>query len=124
MDASQPNYTYNLQSTGKVEVQSASSAKLPPVSSSSGLKQVALTSGVKVSFSDEQTVKKIERALKAMQGPETSFEMSVHEATNAVMIKVLNKETGEVIREVPPERTLDIVAKFMEINGLLVDKKA
>jgi flagellar protein FlaG len=123
IDTSQHTYSYNSQNIAKVEVQSVKSERIPLVTSTAGLKQVGLTTGLKVSISDEQTVRKIERALKAMQGPETSFEMSMHEATNTVMIKVLNKETGELIREVPPEKTLDIVAKFMEINGLLVDKK-
>ncbi|XEC95379.1 flagellar protein FlaG [Paenibacillus tarimensis] len=80
-------------------------------------------SGTKVSIGDEQVVKNIERVLKALQGPSTSFEMSVHEATNAIVIKVMNKETGELIREVPPEKTLDLVAKFMEINGILIDER-
>jgi flagellar protein FlaG len=39
------------------------------------------------------------------------------------MVKVLNKDTGELIREVPPEKTLDLVASMMEIAGILVDEK-
>ncbi|WP_167686495.1 flagellar protein FlaG, partial [Paenibacillus polymyxa] len=31
---------------------------------------------------------------------------------------------GELIREIPPEKTLDLVAKMMEIAGILVDEKA
>ncbi|QDH20844.1 flagellar protein FlaG [Saccharibacillus brassicae] len=79
--------------------------------------------GVSISISDEQLLKTIDRAVKAMQGPETTLEINIHEKTHQLMIKVLNKESGELIREIPPEKTLDLVAKMMEIAGILVDQK-
>jgi flagellar protein FlaG len=47
----------------------------------------------------------------------------VHKETKAIMVKVLNKDTGELIREIPPEKTLDIVANMMEIAGIIIDEK-
>ena len=79
--------------------------------------------GVKMSIGDEQLIKAIDRAIKALEGPSTTFEMKVHEQTKAVTVKVFNKETGELIREIPPEKTLDLVAKMMEFAGILVDEK-
>ncbi len=52
------------------------------------------------------------------------LEFSVHEATNRVMVKVLDRQTDEVIREIPPEQMLDLLAKLQELVGLLVDKRA
>lgn len=52
------------------------------------------------------------------------LEFSVHEATNRIMVKVLDRETDEVLREIPPEQMLNLVAKLQELVGLLVDKKA
>lgn len=79
--------------------------------------------GVKVSIGEEQLIRTIERAVKSLQGPETTLDISIHEKTNEIMVKVLNKDTGDVIREVPPERTLDLVASMMEIAGILIDEK-
>ncbi|WP_339278964.1 flagellar protein FlaG [Paenibacillus sp. FSL W8-1187] len=79
--------------------------------------------GAKPTVSDEQKIKAVDRAIKAMEGPHTKVEFSVHKETNAIMIKVLNKDTNELIREVPPEKTLDVAAKLMEIAGLLVDTR-
>lgn len=79
--------------------------------------------GVNVSIAEEQLIRTIERAVKSLQGPQTTLEISIHEKTNDIMVKVLNKDTGELIREVPPEKTLDLVAKMMEIAGILVDEK-
>ncbi|OKP90597.1 hypothetical protein A3842_03225 [Paenibacillus sp. P3E] len=79
--------------------------------------------GANVSMAEEQLIKTIERAVKSLQGPQTTLEISIHEKTHDIMVKVLNKDTGELIREVPPEKTLDLVAKMMEIAGILVDEK-
>ncbi|MBT2282015.1 flagellar protein FlaG [Paenibacillus polymyxa] len=91
----------------------------PSVSNPKELK----TSVVQNSVVNEQLVKTIERAIKSLEGPQTSLEISVHEKTHDIMVKVLNRETGELIREIPPEKTLDLVAKMMEIAGILIDEK-
>ncbi|MDP9699852.1 flagellar protein FlaG [Paenibacillus intestini] len=79
--------------------------------------------GLHIPPSDEHLIKAIDKAVKALQGPTTTLEMSVHEKTHQILVKVLNKETGEVIREIPPEKTLDLVAKMMEIAGIIIDEK-
>ncbi|MNO38665.1 flagellar protein FlaG [compost metagenome] len=79
--------------------------------------------GVNVSVAEGQLIRTIERAVKSLQGPQTTLEISIHEKTHDIMVKVLNKDTGELIREVPPEKTLDLVASMMEIAGILVDEK-
>ncbi|RXZ83557.1 flagellar protein FlaG [Paenibacillaceae bacterium] len=76
-----------------------------------------------MSIGEEQLVRNIDRAIKALQGPETAVEISVHEKTRAFMVKVLNKETGELIREIPPEKTLELVAKMMEFAGIIIDER-
>ncbi|MGF9699797.1 flagellar protein FlaG [Paenibacillus sp. MABNR03] len=68
-------------------------------------------------------VEELKKAIEAIQGPQKSLEFSVHEETHSIMIKVTNRETGELIREVPPEKLLDVAAKMMELAGLIVDKK-
>lgn len=79
--------------------------------------------GMNVAPGDEHLIKAIDKAIKALQGPTTTLEMSVHEKTHQILVKVLNKETGELIREIPPEKTLDLVAKMMEIAGIVIDQK-
>ncbi|KOS00987.1 flagellar protein FlaG, partial [Paenibacillus polymyxa] len=50
--------------------------------------------GVSISLGDEQLIKAIDRAVRALQGPATTLEMSVHEKTHQILVKVLNKDTG------------------------------
>lgn len=47
----------------------------------------------------------------------------IHEKTNRVMIKIVDKTTKEVLKEYPPEETLDMIAKVWEIAGIMVDEK-
>lgn len=47
----------------------------------------------------------------------------VHEKTNRIMIKILDKDTKEVIKEFPPEKTLDMIASIWEMAGILVDER-
>jgi len=79
--------------------------------------------GIKLPVGEELLLRNIDRAVKALQGPETTLDISIHEKTHDIMVKVLNKETGEVLREIPREQTLDLVAKMMEIAGILIDEK-
>lgn len=71
--------------------------------------------------SHEQIKKAVETLNKKMSHSEAVF--GIHEATNRVTIKIIDKETKEVIKELPPEKTLDMIAKVWELAGMLVDEK-
>lgn len=58
---------------------------------------------------------------KHAYGTEAVF--GIHEATNRVTIKIVDKKTHDVIKEIPPEKTLDAIAKAWELAGILVDEK-
>lgn len=53
----------------------------------------------------------------------TRCEYSYHKETKRVSIKVINDETDEVIREIPPEKSLKMLQKMWEMAGILVDEK-
>ncbi len=53
-----------------------------------------------------------------------SISFSVHEATGRIKVDVTDKETGKLIREIPPEQALNLMAKIDEMMGILYDKKA
>ncbi len=53
----------------------------------------------------------------------TSCSFKYHEETNRISITVRDKDTDEVIREIPPEKALDMIAKAWELAGLVVDEK-
>ena len=70
---------------------------------------------------NEQIKKAVEQLNKNLPNSEAIF--GIHEATNRVTIKIVDKDTQEVIKELPPEKTLDMIAKAWELAGLLVDER-
>jgi len=57
-----------------------------------------------------------------MRTLDIELRFQIHEPTHEVIARLINKETGEVIREIPPEKFLDMLAKLQELAGLFVDE--
>lgn len=103
-----------------------------PVSSESCRRAAEDNSG-KAADSQAQAAKKpteseiidsIQKANKKLEVHGTRLQFSIHEKTKEIMVKIIDTKTDEVIREIPPEKILDMVAKMMEMAGLLVDERA
>ena len=76
------------------------------------------------SSASEQHIKsEISKANSKLKNHNTRCEFSYHEETKRVSIKIMDKETEEVIREIPPEKTLEMIEKMWELAGLLIDEK-
>ncbi|MBP5454255.1 MAG: flagellar protein FlaG [Lachnospiraceae bacterium] len=71
--------------------------------------------------SQDQLRKAVEDLNKKMSNSEVAF--GFHEGTNRVMIRIVDKETKEIIKELPPEKTLDLIAKAWELAGIMVDER-
>lgn len=69
----------------------------------------------------EALKKAVEEINKKTTNSEAIF--GIHDATNRVTIKIVDKDSREVLKEYPPEKTLDMIAKVWELAGLLVDEK-
>ena len=64
----------------------------------------------------------VEKLRKNMMA-QTEAVFGIHEGTNRVMIKIVDKDTKDVIKEYPPEQTLDMIQKVWEMAGIMVDEK-
>ncbi len=73
--------------------------------------------------SEKVVLEAIERANKAISIANRRLEYSIHDKTKEIVVKVINTETEEVIREVPPEKMLDMVACIWEMIGIIVDER-
>lgn len=71
--------------------------------------------------SNDQLKKAVEELNKKIGNSEAVF--GVHEDTNRVTIKIIDKDTKKVLKELPPEKTLDMIARVWEMAGILVDEK-
>ena len=68
---------------------------------------------------------KIKRAVEEINKKANNSEAvwGVHEDTNRVTIKIVDKQSKEVIKEFPPDKTLDMIARVWEMAGLMVDER-
>ncbi len=71
---------------------------------------------------NEQIKKAVEKINQSKMAQSEAI-FGIHEGTNRVTIKIVDKKTKETIKELPPEKTLDMIAKVWEMAGLLVDEK-
>jgi flagellar protein FlaG len=69
-------------------------------------------------------VNDLEKKIQSQLGmSDISITFAVY-GNNKIAIKVLNNETGEVIREIPPEEIQKLSENLGDMAGILVDKDA
>lgn len=56
-------------------------------------------------------------------GEDAQFEFKVHEGTGRTIVRLVNIENGDIIKEIPPQKMLDIVASIWDAMGINVDIK-
>ncbi len=64
--------------------------------------------------------KKLEKLKLIFRG---EAEFSIDRETNMIIVKIKDKETGEIIRQIPPEVVLKIAKSIEEFLGLLLDER-
>jgi flagellar protein FlaG len=76
-------------------------------------------------ISEKELKDAVEKLNKFLEDNSTHAEYQFHDKLkNDLMIKIIDDKTGQVIQEVPPKKILDMVAKMLEMVGVLFDKKA
>ena len=108
----------------------AGSSDVPVVDATTAtVKNVAETSEEGTSGSrqqnEEMNNEKVKKAVSEINKNMTNSiaQFGIHEGTNRITIKIVDKDTKEVIKELPPEKTLDMIAKAWELAGLMVDER-
>ena len=70
---------------------------------------------------DEKVKKAVEEINKKLENTECVW--GVDENTDRIVIRIVDKETKETVKELPPEKTLEMIAKVWELAGIMVDEK-
>ncbi len=64
----------------------------------------------------------VDEAQSVLQRVNAQLSFKLHEGTGRTLVQVVDKETEEVIREIPPEKMLDMIAGIWQWSGLVVDR--
>lgn len=70
----------------------------------------------------DQVRQAVNQLNKTMETYQTELRFQLHEKSGEYMVKIVNPKDNTVVKELPPEKILDMVAYFKEILGLVVDK--
>ncbi|OWV27561.1 flagellar protein FlaG [Halomonas campaniensis] len=84
--------------------------------------QLKSTETIKRETSADELVQPIQRINEIMRPHGLEFELS--EETSRVITRVIDRESGEVIRQIPAEEVLDIAERLEEMNGRIISIEA
>jgi flagellar protein FlaG len=123
------SYQSNAASSVRPSTDTVSkSTDTPEVAEKSNLRAVEITDNQRnndTEVNDSKAAEAIKKAVDEInkQNANKTVQFGIHERTGRMTIKILNKDTKEVIKEFPAEKTLDLIAKAWEMAGIMVDEK-
>lgn len=79
--------------------------------------------GKQYEYSEDDLKNAVLETNKMIFGNDNHFEFQIHKRTGTMMVKLVDNETKEVLREIPPEKILDLVANIWELVGIVVDER-
>ena len=88
------------------------------------ISQIGETVRENIKINREVLEKGIEEINQNIRIFNTKLSFYIDEPTGRTVIKISDRETDEVIREVPPVEFLKIAAKLSDILGVIIDQKA
>ncbi len=71
-----------------------------------------------------KTRKLMEEVQDYLDNLNIQLSFDVHEKTGEMVVQVLDRETGDLIRQLPPENLLDLKDKLNELRGVLFHQRA
>ncbi|MFM1651286.1 flagellar protein FlaG [Brevibacillus sp. B_LB10_24] len=116
---------HSVNQTGKISSSYSSERPIAPTSGEPGgpFQEVSRESSPEGSSSKREVEKAVDSLNKWIQSGNTHLKFTLHEKLNEYYVEIVDDQTQEVVREVPPKKILDMVAKMHEMIGILVDEK-
>lgn len=74
-------------------------------------------------FSKDKLEKAVESINEFLQLDHTTSKFVFHEGLNKYYVHLVDTDTDEVIKEIPPERLLDAFYQMQKLAGMIVDEK-
>jgi flagellar protein FlaG len=69
--------------------------------------------------SAEELEQAVNKANSFLQSVQRGLQFRVDKDTNTTVVKVVDSESGEVVRQIPPERTLEMLKEMSEMQNKL-----
>jgi uncharacterized FlaG/YvyC family protein len=73
--------------------------------------------------SAEEIHKDLEMINEQLKSSNSSLQFSIDDKTNDVIVRIVDRDSGEVIRQIPPESIVKLRDSMKDMSGLFVEKK-
>lgn len=77
----------------------------------------------KKTMKEEDFFRMVQDANEQLKVYDRRLEFSIHDETHRIMVKVIDTTDDSVIREIPSEKALDMLAYAWKVSGILLDEK-
>lgn len=109
---------------------SAEAKRLPPIEKPESTARQTADSDQQASGEAEKSAKKDSktvdprgnRLVEQLGGKNSELSISMDKNSKKIVIKIVNSETKEVIRQIPPEELVQLAESLQASNGSLFDK--
>lgn len=80
--------------------------------------------GESTKIKEEDVKKAVDTLNKEFKEKDTYLQYEVYGKFNNIVVKVMDKSTNELVKELPSKKIIDMVEKLCEMSGMFVDEKA
>jgi flagellar protein FlaG len=116
--SSHPSSTYMFKSKRVSQTE-----QLETLKSSEMVKKNAELNAEEKIISKEKIEEIVQGINEFLQPSQTSLKFELHDELKEYYVQIIDEQTKEVVREIPPKKLLDMYATMMKFVGLIVDKK-
>ncbi|UOQ85191.1 flagellar protein FlaG [Gracilibacillus salinarum] len=86
--------------------------------------QAAIQPTTEVTETNPEQLKSMVDGLNSFLEPSnTSIKYELHDKLDRYYVTIVDRETKEVVKEIPPKKLLDVYASMAELMGFIVDEK-
>lgn len=71
----------------------------------------------------KETNSAVEKANKILFKNNTHLKFDINEETERVIVRIIDDERGEVLKEIPDEDFVEMMHKLCEIAGIIIDER-
>lgn len=111
----------------RIDAQQLDVSRLTLNSQKQNLSSVEWVESDRVAFEDRMkkysTNELVEKFNKALRDKDTHIQVKIHDKTNTIMVRIVQNNTDEVIREIPSEKLLDMMYNLCVQTGVFIDEK-
>ncbi|WP_315121928.1 flagellar protein FlaG [uncultured Clostridium sp.] len=79
--------------------------------------------GEDIKIQEDDLKKAVDTLNKNFNDKSTYLEYEVYGKTNNIIVRIMDRNTKEIVKEIPPKKIIDMVDKLCELAGVFMDKK-